>query len=219
MDIARFIKNRPFLYHLTARENLAAIIATQELLSAAAIFAKAGNNDLCRNKRHFSVPLMIGSDIICVRDQAPLYAGNCKLQPGWSFEDLVELLNSHVFFWPGTASGPIDYGQRHFLRYVHEKPIVIRVGTDAVFTENAMNGPRVCRYNSGAPRCTQGKGSPRGPGTFQNILAFAGTVTEVKEVTFQHRMRLPLSVEIADSPAGPWKEHRFEQSVGEFPPS
>ena len=47
-----------------------------------------------------------------------------RVPNGFVFEDLVEILNGRVFFWPGAVGGPISYGVRHFERYQNEKPVI-----------------------------------------------------------------------------------------------
>ena len=67
-------------------------------------------------RRPQPVRLDLGGRIVEVRDQAPLHKGNLHFDEGWSMARLVEYLNGHVFFWPGGADGPIDYGRRHWAR-------------------------------------------------------------------------------------------------------
>src|SRR5439155_7137821 len=100
-----------------------------------------------------------------IRDQWPLYAGNIALEARCSFEDIIQLLNERVFFWPGWHTGPIGYGRRHFERYENESPAILRVPTEKLYAANSDASPQYCRYNSGLPRCSNGLGRPRGTST------------------------------------------------------
>src|SRR5262249_16622338 len=140
----------------------------------------------------------------------PLYAGNVKLEGGWSLQDVIQSLNERVFFWPGSEKGPISFGQRHFERYREERPVILRAKTVDIYRANPRKQALYCRYNSGAPRCSFGSGSPRGPSTFLTADATDYRVSQVAEVTYRHKVTLPDFVEIADSPLGPWT--KFEET-------
>ena|SRR5712691_7943752 len=99
--------------------------------------------------------------MIVVRDQAPLHEGNLSLPRGYTFEDFIESLNGRIFFWPGSAAGPIPHGIRHFERYEQECPVILRVEFQSLLHANPGAEPLYCRYNSGSPRCSNGKKSPR----------------------------------------------------------
>lgn len=101
-----FVQRRPFLYHLTSQSNLASIKSSGELFSATDLLESAGREQLIGKKRPKSVQIALKGLSISLRDQEPLHAGNIELQHGWTFSDVVEMLNKHVYFWPGTASGP-----------------------------------------------------------------------------------------------------------------
>lgn len=191
LDISRFVKTRPYLYHLTARSNLKLIAASGRLRTAADLLAEAGERPLLRQRRRESRVVVCEGERVHVRDQAPLHAGNLKLSDRWTFDDFVEHLNEHVFFWPGTEAGPIGYGLRHFERYAEEDNVVLVLKTDEVIACQSAIEPRFCRFNSGSPRCTGGKPSPRGPGTFLLARDFVGTPSSVVEVTFRGSVSLP----------------------------
>ncbi len=141
-----------------------------------------------------------------MRDQAPLYAGNMTLDPGWSFRDFVEELNSRVFFWPGGASGPTAYGVRHHARYreKRESLAILRVATQSLMSANPRSDPGFCRFNSGSPRCSRGRKSPRGGETFQLASEFEGVPSKVVELTFKRHVTLPDDTDWGPSPTGPW---------------
>lgn len=128
-----------------------------------------------------------------------------RIQDGWDFEDVLQSLNERVFFWPGTATGPISYGKRHFERYVDESPAILRISTAESFNANSNIDALYCRYNSGSPRCSNGLGSPRGPNTFVSSADADYTPSKVVEVTFLDQVVLPAMVEVGDSATGPWQ--------------
>src|SRR5690349_953171 len=123
-DIDDLIRVRPFLFHLTDRRNLDRIRRLQRLQSASEIMRRANREDLLRSKRSIHVTVQMASEIVFLRDQRPLYAGNMKLSNRWTFAKFIETLNNRIFFWPGTSDGPIDYGVRHFNRYRDELPVL-----------------------------------------------------------------------------------------------
>lgn len=178
------------------------------LESAIQIFGNAGKTELSRVRRRGHREIEVDGEIIRVRDQDPLHCGNVRLAPGWSFEDLIFYLNGYVFFWPGTHAGPSPYGERHYERYAHEKPAVLRVATRELIAANPANQIAFSAYNTGAPRCTMGKGSPRGLRTFGFASDFEFPPTRVVEAAFQSQVQLPCSTEIAGSPNGPWAQLR-----------
>src|SRR5438270_422789 len=104
-----FAPARPYLYHLTSKDNLASIRESARLESVCALLEKAGRRDLVRQRREGHTPIRIGGRDIWLRSQEPLHAGNIDFQDSWKLEDLVACLNELVFFWPGQRHGPIDY--------------------------------------------------------------------------------------------------------------
>lgn len=203
VDLEAFARRRPYLFHLTARANLARVQRSRRLEPAAALYRKAGR-PLPRHIRRESEELLVDGDVVVIRDQAPLHVGNIQFEGGWTIEDLLQDLNRRVFFWPGTADGPSAYGQRHFARYEAERPVVLRVPTEDVVRATAGRVVELCRYNSGSPRCSGGKKSSRGPGTFQRPPEFTRGVSEVVEVAFPSEVGLPSSTSVGEGPAGPW---------------
>ncbi|BBL59182.1 hypothetical protein MKFW12EY_27950 [Methylomonas koyamae] len=141
----------------------------------------------------------LGTGIV-IRDQKPLSAGSIAFEDGWNLERFVSYVNDHVFFWPGTESGPIDAGINHYTRYAHEQPVVLRFPADP----NTLTNLYFCRYNSGAPRCSGGKHSPRGSFTYQPASHFNGSCSQVTEVVAKGKLALPGSTQVAASPSGPW---------------
>jgi hypothetical protein len=199
---------RPYLYHLTSRENVARILATRKLESARRLIELAGQPAILRARRRDHVRLHLPArpaEEVLIRDQAPLHAGNMTLEGGWTFDRFLESLNSRVFFWPGNAATPISYGKRHFQRYEHERPVILQIPTADFLVANAGSVLEFCRYNSGSPRCSYGKGSPRGPQTFVPADAALFRGSEVVEVTAVDQAQLPATSAFATGHLGGWK--------------
>ena len=172
---------------------------------AADALVAAGRAALLRARRpkHVELPLGDGARVY-LRDQAPLHEKNIEFTDGWAFPDLVEYLNRRVYFWPGTDRGPIEYGRRHFERYRSEQPVIIRVPFAAVCEVNPERVPSFSAFNSGSPRHSGGRPSPRGPRTFLPCDAFPKGPADVVEVTFEGRVKLPSSAELMDTAEGEW---------------
>lgn len=206
--LTEFTATRPYLYHLTSSANVARLLKTRLLQSAAELLRAAKQDDWLRQKRRDTLVIAVNGDEVHLRDQQPLYAGKTRLEDGWTFEDLVLQLNERVFFWPGWPEKSISYGERHFDRYADEKPVILRVRTDELFDANHNAGPHFCKYNSGSPRTTQGRGSPRGLSTFVSCDAATYRPSSVVEVTYRRSVTLPERIELGKSPLGPWKVAR-----------
>lgn len=206
MLINAFASARPYLYHLTYRDNLRHIRELGRLFPASVLMERANRAEFIRSLRRGPRQLSIDGRVITVRDQDRLHNGNTRLLNGCSFEDLIELLNRRVFFWPGEAAGPISYGRRHFERYEKERPVIIRIGFDALLAANSDVVPRFCRFNSGSPRCSNGHRSPRGPETFLLAQDFHETPSKVVEVTFDRAIALPEDTKCGEAPKGPWTQ-------------
>lgn len=200
----RLIQYRPWLYHLTSRENLVAIRAEARLESAARLLEAAGQEGEIRERRQQHLAIEVRGKSRLLRDQRPLHQGNIEFENGHDLGDVVAMLNHYVFFWPGTEDGPCAYGVRHYERYRSEGPALLRVRTEDLLAQSSGDRIRLCAYNSGAPRCSGGQKSPRGPGTFLPFQSFSTRVADVVEVVVAQEARLPSRVETADYPGGPY---------------
>ena len=194
----------PWLYHLTAAGNVPAIRKSAALVPAATLFEASDSLDRLRMHRPTSVTLPVTSRQVEIRDQRPLRPGNIRFEAGFDIGDLVELLNHHVFFWPGTADDLSRSGRNHFERYRAEAPAMLRVRFDALLAHASDVEPRFCRYNSGAPRCSRGRRSPRGPGLFIPGSRCTTPVGKIVEVVFRGPVPLALSTEIRSSADAQW---------------
>jgi hypothetical protein len=167
---------------------------------------KAQSTSFLRQRRSAAIRIQLPKAMIILRDQQPLHQGNMTLLAGLSFEDVLQMLNEKVFFWAGTKTAPVSYGQRHFQGYAKEKPAVLRISTRDLYKANPNVRPHYCRYNSGAPRCNKGLGSPRGPDTFVSSARADYEPSKVAEVIYKTEVGLPQEVEVADSLSGPWRK-------------
>lgn len=204
IDLAAFSSLRPYLYHLTAAENLQRIKRTRSLESAAVLADQAHNPDLVGTRRRAHVVVHIDGEAIIIRDQAPLHEGNMELESGWTFEQFVRHLNQRVFFWPGNEAGPISYGRRHFSRYAPENTVIIRIPFCPLIKANPTATPLFSRCNSGSPRWSRGVAGSRGPNTFASASAAGFRAAQVVEVTFVDRVQLPDGSVWSYELAGSW---------------
>lgn len=196
---------RPYVYHLTARENLPRIQRTRALACTSHLLLAAGRSDILTARRRTHVPVTMADGVVLLRDQAPLHKGNMALEAGWTFEDFVRTLNDRVFFWPGGADGPIDYGRRHFSRYISEEPVLLRIPTHQLLADNDHDMIELCRFNSGSPRWNSGRASPRGPDTFVAAEQASFRPSNVVEVTVLEKVDLPSETEWGTHFSGPWE--------------
>lgn len=201
LDLERFSKIRPYLYHLTAAQNLESIRLLGELRCARTFLRSAGLKHLGSTKRLKHLLVAGNTGTLLIRDQKPLAAGAIEFEPGWTLDRFVEHINKHVFFWPGTSRGPIEAGQNHFERYRKDFVAVIRIP----LADISLSKAAYSRYNSGAPRCSNGRRSPRGGGTYLPADSFHRSPSDVVEVVVPGSCELPRSSEVADSPHGPWQ--------------
>jgi len=199
--IAAFLSLRPYAYHLTSVDNLPSIRATGRLESAATLIDMAGRLELSRQRRQRPVRIRVSGADVWLQGQGPLHEGNISFGDGWGLEDLVERLNDLVFFWPGRVDRPNKYGMRHFESTSWcESPALLRVDTAALLKENPTLTPLYCCFNSGSPRCVDGRKSPRGPDTFLPADQFARRCSEVAELTFPRGVSLPNCTECGFTP-------------------
>lgn len=205
LDLHRFCALRRHLFHLTSRANRDCIVYERSLHPAATIFQRANRADLLEKRRRHHATVPFCQTEVHVRDQAPLHAGAIDFELGWDIARWVRHVNDHVFFWPGSAAGPVRYGINHYERYRGEAPILLRIRTQSLFLADATLQPRFSRFNSGAPRCSGGVRSPRGASTYLEAEAFTGPGSDVKEVVFPGSVALPGCTEVSDSFEGPWR--------------
>ena len=205
---------RPYLYHLTARDNLASIRKDLKLKSADTLLRAANLKAKVRVRRKVAETITVDGRQIMLRDQRPLSENSIAFVGGFTFPEFVEFLNQRVFFWAGNDLGPAGgaktYGLNHFKTYKDERPAILRINFESLIQANPGHMPLFCQYNSGAPRCSSGHKAtgcrvPRGPDTFLPALQFGRGAAAVAEVTFAGHVNLPANVEVASQFEGPWR--------------
>jgi hypothetical protein len=190
-----FVKQWPFLYHFTAIENLESIESSRELRSASEL-AKGSGTSLLPEKRKVARQVSVGTKSVWLQNQRPLYENNILFEGGWQIQHLIDRLNGLIFFWPGKDEGPSNYGTRHLggNRWL-TNVAAVRLCTSDLFDSDFAESLLFCPYNSGSPRCSGGKRSPRGPSTFPSAEKFQGTPATVVEVVVDGHFHLPASTE------------------------
>lgn len=186
MDLQKFIEKRPYLYHLTSKENAQTIIEQRRLYSTNSLIEMAGDEvhfAIQRQKRPTHYKIEIGGTSYYLRDQRPISEkalAKC-LTDGWQIGDFLYHLNDRVFMWP-----TLERLRRHYDRYKHEEPVIFRFPTAELLELNTQ--ALFCRLNSGATRANSylgGKPPERGAETFLPSHLFNYTVANVAEVTFR----------------------------------
>jgi len=119
MKIAEFCQARPFLYHMTDKDNLPLILKDWALLSTkriayAAFDTRMKANDFLKTKRDGSESLIANGKTYKIRDQHPISLTVLKrsLSGGLKTGDFLKILNERVFWWPS-----IKRLVAHFDRY------------------------------------------------------------------------------------------------------
>ena len=211
MDVQKFSRLRPFLYHLTDRKNLNNIIETKKLFST----KKIVENSNISNKREFLRTKRKGHRAVCsnginynIRDQQPIsmIALPKCLSDGWNPGDFIEHLNKRVYFWC-----TLERLKRHFNRYLDEKPVILKFLTSEIIELNKDN-VEYCRINSGATRANSylgGIAPMRGAKTFLKGDLYPLTPGSVVEVTVCFECILPENYYLTEYPGGPWKAYKI----------
>lgn len=196
----QYIGLRPFLYHVTARENLARLARTRRIDTTSAILEAAGRPNLTRTRRPEAIGVLVGGEPVTLKDQRPLVLANVTFTPGWQAEDYLQYLNEHVYFWPGDALSMIPPGGRLLAHYAPELPGVLRLPVRELLAANPQAVPLFSRYNSGAPRMQRGKPVERGPNLFRPVAEARGQPYNVIEVVFRGSVVLPADTVVAGEP-------------------
>ena len=211
IDFTKLIDRTPFLFHLTYLPSLERIGRTMTLESAGRLLELGNKQEWLRKRREDMLPFNIGHDQIVLTDQRPLTAGNVDFRDGWEVGDLVESVNRRVFFWRGDHTGLLSKDRGHFGTYSERgnQLVFLRVPFMDAVVVNENSAPEYCRFNSGGPRCSGGRKSPRGPNTFVQADQADFTLGKVREIVFQDVFHLPDSTEICHgSWNGPWQPFR-----------
>jgi hypothetical protein len=95
----------------------------------------------------------------------------------------------------------VGAGLNHYERYRAECPAIFAFG----YKHADPNSLRFSLYNSGAPRCSGGRYSPRGSRTYLPSNEFSGTALQVVEVVATGEFVLPTNVEMSLDLGRKWK--------------
>ena len=193
IELSEFTRLRPFVYHVTSRENADTLRRARRIRTTESILRSSSRLDLLRTRRSGYVAVETPDGTIVLKDQRPLIEANAALAGGWDFGSYVAFLNGFTFFWPGTEAGPIGPGRRLLDRYEAEGPLVLRIETSALLDENRDVVPEFCAFNSGAPRYNTGQPARRGPDLFATADKFPRRASEVVELGFRADVTLPVS--------------------------
>lgn len=203
MEIEKFIQDRPYLYHLTSKENALKIINQKRLYSTNRLIDLSGNPDYKKIKRERRIghkEIIIDNKSYFLRDQRPiseLALSKC-LTHNWKVADFLEHLNDRVFMWP-----TLERLWRHYNRYAGENPVIFRFLSNEILELNPH--ARFCRLNSGATRANSylgGKAPDRGPDTFLLATNYNLSVRSIAEVTFEAQCNINCKIYTASAPNG-----------------
>jgi hypothetical protein len=195
-QLGDFVQLRPFVYHVTSKENLPGLRQTGIIRTTLNLVTAAERLDLARQRRKEYVIIDTPDGSIVLKDQKPLIENATELFEGWSFDDLIFYLNSFVYFWPGTDRGPINSGQRLLDHYEADAPAVLRISTPDLFNANRASVPVFSAFNSGATRYNKGKRAFRGPDLFTSADIFPRRASEVIELGYKVDVTLPKTTEV-----------------------
>ena len=140
-----------------------------------------------------------------VRNQRPLDPASLDLEPGATVDEYIACLNSRVYFWPGTMSGPLEDGLRMFHHAGRAPSTLIRVPSRSLIRANPEAAIHVSTCNTGAAWMEGGQKSRRGPQVFQPAGCFPGAAADIAEISFTGPVCLPRSTRYAPRPGGPWR--------------
>jgi hypothetical protein len=190
LDLHAYSALRPMLYHVTSELNLASIQHTRVLCSSAML-----TSDRCHTARSADERVKRDQPVIMLRDQLALRPGQVDLTGGWQWQDLVAALNGRVFFWPGDHDCPNRYGRKFLDTYCKrgQRSMVLRFGFWELIQANLDTPAYFCRFNSGAPRISGGRRSPRGPDTFLTADEWCDPPSRAAEVYFVRMVTLSRS--------------------------
>lgn len=150
--------------------------------------------------------MMIGDHLVDIRDQLPLRPGSVEFTGGWKLQDLLDELNSRVFFWPGDGVRSRGRSEGHYNKYAVSGAVaVIRMPLRSLLESNPSRWLHVSRCNTGSARSYYGRPVRRGPGIFALPETADFTRGKVVEFSFKEEITLPRETEWSHKLLGPWQ--------------
>jgi hypothetical protein len=206
IELEKLLRLRPVAYHTTGRLNFASIRDRRALMSTKSLVDGSTYASLLVGRRVTSTTIRINGRDLQIRDQRPLRPGSLQLQGGASLQRYLDELNRRVFLWPGTATGPVSPGRRHFDHYrLEDGVVVLRVSLRSLLAANPAREFFVEKCNSGAARHHSGRPVERGPNTFCLPRDANFPPSGVVELSFIDRVELPPDTEFSTALEGPWQ--------------
>lgn len=206
IEAAELLRLRPHAFHTTGATNLAAIrhdhaiVSTWDLLSGTPC---AHLLDAFRTRSHLVV---VGNHPRLIRDQRPIRPGSLSVETGSTVAEYRDSINQRVFFWPGRDNWIVGSGRKHFELYSRTEPLfVLRIPLQSLLEQNQDQPLFLARCNSGSARYNNGQPVSRGPSTFRQLHDADFRASEVVELSFLHRVALPLDTQYADSLTAEWQ--------------
>lgn len=217
MEVEAFQQLRPFLWHLTTRDNWISVRKRADggdytLSSTATLHAEASSPGFKLGEaRSECQTLSLPWGNALIRDQAQLV--NSEKQLGfpedWDLGRYCGWLNEFVFFWPGNQDGPVTpAGKKHFRYHLRKSEVKLTfLKVDAEKAVNAYDGDVL--FSSGSLGAPSGRKKivPRGP----SALVTAGEIevpSKVVEIAFRDELVLTPGAVI------PVAESRMREHLG-----
>lgn len=205
-ELEKLLHVRPVAYHITGRLNFTSIRDRRALMSTKLLVDGSRYASLLVGRRITSTTIRINGMVLQIRDQRPLRPGSLQLQGGTTLQRYLDELNRRVFLWPGTATGPVSPGRRHFDHYRREDGVVVlRMSLRSLLAANPTREFFVEKCNSGAARHHSGRPVERGPNTFCLLRNARFAPSHVVEFSFIDRVELPPDTEFSTALEGPWR--------------
>jgi len=204
MQTDDFVRRWPFCYHVTFTPNIARIREAGMLYAAQTLLRSAGHPAL-RHRREADMTIRIDDRSVVLRNQRALDPCALALPADCSLGDYIAFLNERAYFWPGTASGPVDDALRLWASHAAgDPPAVVRVPSLWLVDANGDAALQVADCNTGASWMEGGRKAYRAPRRCRHVVDFSGDPEAVNEVSFRHAVRLPRSTQVAASCRGGW---------------
>jgi hypothetical protein len=191
-------------YHVTFEANLESMRNLRILWPARTLLEDTEHSRFIHERRTRDLMVPMQGERILLRNQIPLDPGSIDLGTTATLQDYVACLNSYVFFWPGSCSGPIQDGRRMFQRTGGQRSIVIRMETRSLIDVNPGVPIYVTTCNSGATWTEGGNKVRRSPDIFRRLDQSAEMIATIHEICFRTSVHLPEDAECGTALSGPW---------------